>query len=209
MGEMFSFVSEGKEGWREEKKGWRGEGGEGWMEGKGKGLMVGEGKGLIEGMWCWTLLLCLGHRSSHRSHHVSLLSTCLRMPLLWCPHSLLVPCPHCRVVVLCCRCASFLYVVVMHNEQRQTTTNVVVCHLVPDVSELSWDGMGGAYHGVVLLFVVWVPATVMWHLVSISGCWWFLWWWQPFLRMWVSICVHFGAYVIVWAVLIVVSAVGR
>ena len=36
-------------------------------------------------------------------------------------------------------------------------TNVVVCCLVPDVSELGWDGVRGAYRGVVLSFVVWVP----------------------------------------------------
>ena len=44
----------------------------GWS---GKGLMEGEGKGLIEGMWCWRSSPCLGHRSSHRSRHVSLLLT--------------------------------------------------------------------------------------------------------------------------------------
>ena len=35
-------------------------------------------------------------------------------------------------------------------------TNVVVRRLVPDVSELGWDVMGGAYRGVVSAFVVWV-----------------------------------------------------
>ena len=37
------------------------------------------------------------------------------------------------------------------------TINVVVRRLVPDVSELGWGGMGGAYRGVVSLFVVWMP----------------------------------------------------
>ena len=88
------------------------------MEGEGKGLMEGEGKGLIEGMWCWALSLCLGRRSSHHSRRVSPLSTCLHMLSLWCPRSLLVPCPRHCVVVLCCRRASFWYVVVAHNEQQ-------------------------------------------------------------------------------------------
>ena len=59
--------------------------------------------------------------------------------------SLLVRCPCRRVVVLCGRRASFLRVVVAHNEQRRTTTNVVIRRLVPDVSELGWGkvGMGG------------------------------------------------------------------
>ena len=87
------------------------------MEGEGKGLMEGETKGLIEGMWCWASSPCLGLRLSHRSRHVSPLSTCLRMPSLWCPRSLLVPCPRHCVVVLCCHRALFWYVAVTHNEQ--------------------------------------------------------------------------------------------
>ena len=102
----------------EREEGWRGEGGERWMEGEGKGLMEGEGKGLIEGMWCWALSPCLGRRSSRRSRRISPLSTGLRVLSLWCPRSLLVPCLHRRVVVLCCNHASFSYVVVAHNEQR-------------------------------------------------------------------------------------------
>ena len=127
------------------------------MEGEGKGLMEGEGKGLIEGMWCWASLPCLGRCSSRHSCHVSLLSTYVHVLSLWCPHSLLVPCPRRRVIVLCCCRALFWYVVVAHSERRRMTTNVVVRRLVPDVSELGWDGMGGAYRGVVSAFVVWVP----------------------------------------------------
>ena len=36
-------------------------------------------------------------------------------------------------------------------------TNVVIRRLLPDVSELGWGGMGGAYRGVVSSFVIWVP----------------------------------------------------
>ena len=38
-------------------------------------------------------------------------------------------------------------------------SNVIIGRLVPDVSELGWDevGMGGAYCGLVLSFVIWVP----------------------------------------------------
>ena len=56
--------------------------------------------------------------------------------------------------------------VVTHNEQQRMTTNVVVRHLVPDVGELGWGGMGGAYHGVVLSFC-WRHGT--WFLLLDTG----------------------------------------
>ena len=43
-------------------------------------------------------------------------------------------------------------------------------------------------------------AIAMWHLVSVSGHWWFLWWWQPLLCVWASICARFGAFIVVWVV---------
>ena len=117
---------EGGDGGMEGMEGWRGEGGDGGMEGEGKGLMEGEGKGLIEGMWCWALSPCLGCHSSHRSHRISLLSTCLCMPPWSCPRSLLVPCLRHCVVILCCRHMSFLHLVIVHNKQQGTMTNVVI-----------------------------------------------------------------------------------
>ena len=81
--------------------------------------------------------------------------------------SLLIRCPCRHVVVLCGRHALFLHVVVAHNEQRRMMTNVVIRHLVPDLSELGWGevGMGGAYHGVISSFCwrpgSWFPLVVL------------------------------------------------
>ena len=120
------------------------DGGEGGMEGRGRGRMgAGPHRRVMAVTRCVFLVVYL----------------CCRLVFV-CPRcGALIPCSRRRVLVLCCCCASSLYVVVAHNRQRQTTTNVIIHHLVPDVSELGWDGMGGggAYCGVVSSFVIWVP----------------------------------------------------
>ena len=42
--------------------------------------------------------------------------------------------------------------------------------------------------------------TAIWHLVSVSRCWWFSWWWQLLLYMWASVHACFGVFVIIWVV---------
>ena len=44
-------------------------------------------------------------------------------------------------------------------------------------------GMGSAHLGVVSLFGCHF-AMATWHLVCVSGQWWFSWWWQPLLYVW-------------------------
>ena len=98
------------------------------MEGRGRGRMgAGPHRRVMAVTRCVFLVMYL----------------CCRLVFV-CPRcGALIPCSRRRVLVLCCCCASSLYVVVAHNRQRQTTTNVIIHHLVPDVSELGWDGMGG------------------------------------------------------------------
>ena len=144
----------------------------------------------------------------------------------------LVAYPHCRLVFMCSRCGSLVpcsfpvcvvvllsCVVVMRrlgmwlshtmnsDEQQPMSSFIVWC-----LMSASWVGMG------------WGVLTVVSYCRSSFGChvagsdmapgfrYWalvVLWWWQPFLCVWATVHVHFGAYVIVWAVVIIVWAFGR
>lgn len=79
--------------------------------------------------------------------------------IVWDHHHALIPCCHCLVVIwyccgvfIACHCCMWLSCTI-----QQMMTNIIVCHSVPGVSELSGDELktGGAHCAVALSCIVW------------------------------------------------------